>query len=179
VVQSRHLSDETGSLTTTKCQRQTHKFKKEAVLKLQKGILRRAVFYRNSSRNNRSLGADRQRVIHLGRSTPANQQREGYLFEVFLIDSADLPHCIFGSGFGCNPVLLDFAGTAIGTASDAACMRGTLGQTNYGTRAHMLPLIELVVILLEHSQRSRSDTNWWKVYIASKSACSMANFEPS
>jgi hypothetical protein len=113
-IQSRHLSDETGSLTTTKCQRQTNKFKKEAVLKLQKGILRRAVFYRNSSRNNRSLGAGRQRVIHLGRSTPANQQREGYLFQVFLIDSADLPHCIFGSGFGCNPVLLDFAGTAIG-----------------------------------------------------------------
>jgi hypothetical protein len=113
-VKSRHLSDETGSLTTTKRQRQTTKFKKEAVLKLQKGMLHRAVFYRNSSRNNRSLGADRQPVIHLGRSTPANQQREGYLFQVFLIDSTDLLHCIFGSGFGCNPVVLDFVGTAIG-----------------------------------------------------------------
>jgi hypothetical protein len=113
-VESRHLSDETGSLTTTKRQRQTTKFKKEAILRLQKGILRRAVFYRNSSRNNRSLGADRQRVIHLGRSTPAHQQREGYVFQVFLIDSTDLPHCIFGFGFGCDPVVLDFVGTAIG-----------------------------------------------------------------
>jgi hypothetical protein len=87
---------------------------KEAVLRLQKGILRRAVLYRNSSRNDRSLGADRQRVIHLGRGTPAHQQREGYVFQVFLIDSTDLPHCIYGSGFGCDLVVLDFVGTVIG-----------------------------------------------------------------
>jgi hypothetical protein len=111
-----HLSarDETGSLTTTKRQRQTTKFKKESVLRLQKGILRRAVFYRNSSRNDRSLGADRQRVIHLGRSTPAHQQQEGYVFQVFRIDSTDLPNCIYGFGFGCDPVVLNFVGTSIG-----------------------------------------------------------------
>jgi hypothetical protein len=98
-------------LTTTKRQRQTTKFKKEAVLSLHKGILRGAVFYRNSSR---SLGADRQRVINLGRSTPAHQQQEGYVFQVFRIDSTDLPNCIYGFGFGCDPVVLNFMGTSIG-----------------------------------------------------------------
>jgi hypothetical protein len=83
-------------------------------MRLQKGILRRVVFYRNSSRNDRSLGADRQRVIHLGRSTPARQQREGSVFQVFLVDSTDLPHCIYGSGFGCDSVILDFVGTVSG-----------------------------------------------------------------
>jgi hypothetical protein len=65
------------------------------------------------------------------------------------------------------------------TASDAACMCGTSRRNKDGKRAHMRPLIEPVEILLEDAQRSRSDTNWLKVYIAGESVGFTADFDPS
>jgi hypothetical protein len=54
-----------------------------------------------------------------------------------------LPHCIAGSGFGCDPVVLDFIREQSGTASDAACMC----RTSYSLECHHL--LQTVVSLVE------------------------------
>jgi hypothetical protein len=55
----------------------------------------------------------------------------------------DLPHCIAGSGFGRDPVVLDFVREQSGTASDAACMC----RTSYSLECHHL--LQTVVSLVE------------------------------
>jgi hypothetical protein len=54
-----------------------------------------------------------------------------------------LPHCIAGSGFGRDPVVLDFIREQSGTASDAACMC----RTSYSLECHHL--LQTVVSLVE------------------------------